>query len=112
MGGIWQRSKKKRKEKQKLPRTSVVLLLLVVVAELPLTLCCHPTLCLHHLFHLIWAALVPLGGIEALEIARGGHARVIEFADRVVTLGAAGDTGIFSKTVRKDLGIFVQCYIP
>ena len=44
----------------RLPRTSVVLLLLVIVAELPFTLCRHPTLCLHHLFYLIGAALVPL----------------------------------------------------
>lgn len=43
-----------------LPRTSVVLLLLVIVAELPFTLCRHPTLCLHHLLYLIGAALVPL----------------------------------------------------
>jgi hypothetical protein len=58
-----------KKKVDKLPRTSVVLLLLVVVAELPFTLCRHPTLCLHHLLYLIGTALVPLGGIEALHVA-------------------------------------------
>lgn len=43
-----------------LPRTSIVLLLLVVVAELPFTLGCHPTLCLHHLLYFIGSTLVPL----------------------------------------------------
>lgn len=64
-----------------LPRTSVVLLLLVIVAELPFTLCRHPTLCLHHLLYLIRAALVPLRGIKALHVARGVHPRVVELAN-------------------------------
>lgn len=72
-----------------LPRTSVVLLLLVVVAELPFTLCRHPTLRLHHLFYFIRAILVPLRGIEALRISGGMHSGAFELADRMVSLGAA-----------------------
>lgn len=60
--------------KTMLPRTSVVLLLLVIVTELPLTLGCHPTLCLHHLLHFIGAVLEPLGGVKALDVAAGRHA--------------------------------------
>ena len=50
--------------------TSIVLLLLVIVAQLSLTLGCHPPLCLHHLFSLIRNArwLVSLGCIEVLEV--------------------------------------------
>ena len=69
-----------------LPRTSVVLLLLVIVAELPLTLCRHPTLRLHHLFYFIGATLESLRGIEALNVGSRVHPR-IELADRVMTLG-------------------------
>ena len=75
----------KRLQRQMLPRTSVVLLLLVIVAELPLTLCCHPTLRLHHLLYFIGATLETLRGIEALDIGTGMHPG-IELADRVMTL--------------------------
>lgn len=73
------RTKKEKKwgikvtPKTMLPRTSVVLLLLVIVAELPLTLCCHPTLCLHHLFHFTRAILETLGSVKALEVTAGVH---------------------------------------
>ena len=70
-----------------LPRTSIVLLLLMIVPELPLTVCRHPTLCLHHLFHFIRAILETLGGVEALNVAAGLHPRAVEVADGVVTLG-------------------------
>lgn len=62
--------------------TSIVLLLLVVVAELSLTLCCHPPLCLHHLLGLICTAgwLVPLASIEALEVGPRERARIAEIA--------------------------------
>lgn len=66
-------SRKEREKNNMLPRTSVVLLLLVIVAELPFTLCRHPTLRLHHLFYFIRTALVPLRGVEALCVpGRGG----------------------------------------
>jgi hypothetical protein len=68
---------------------SVVLLLLVVVAELPFTLCRHPTLRLHHLLYFIRTTLVTLRGVETLHIAGLVHARALEFADRVVSLRAA-----------------------
>lgn len=67
--------------------TSIVLLLLVVVAELSLTLSCHPPLRLHHLLGLVRATrrLVPLAGIEALEVGPGKGPRITEItADRVV----------------------------
>jgi hypothetical protein len=60
----------------------------MIVAEFPLTLCCHPTLRLHHLFHLVGTTLEPLGSIEPLGIARRGHSVAIELADRMVSLGA------------------------
>jgi len=61
----------------------------MIVAELPFTLSCHPTLRLHHLFYFIRASLVPLRGIEPLCIAGGGHSGAFELAHRVVSLGAA-----------------------
>lgn len=70
-----------------LPRTSVVLLLLVIVAELPLTLRCHPTFRLHHLFYFIGAALETLGGIEAWHVRARVHTGSIEVANRVMALG-------------------------
>ena len=84
-----EKKRERKREKDKtLPRTSVVLLLLVIVSEFPLTLCCHPTLRLHHLFHLVGTTLVPLGGIEPLGIARRGHSVAIKLADRMVSLRA------------------------
>ena len=98
MGNIGERSQKKRKKKlqrQMLPRTSVVLLLLVIVAELPFTLCRHPTLCLHHVLYFIWASLETLGGIEPLKVGVRVHPGSVEVANRVVTLGhSIGHTGI------------------
>lgn len=89
MGGIVEEDageeERKRLQRQMLPRTSVVLLLLVIVAELPLTLCCHPTLRLHHLLHFVGTTLESLRGIEALEGGIRVHPR-IELADRVMTL--------------------------
>lgn len=73
-----------------LPRTSVVLLLLMIVAEFPLTLCRHPTLCLHHLLYFIGTTLEPLGGVEALSVRAGVHARTVEFADGVMALRHGG----------------------
>lgn len=70
-----------------LPRTSVVLLLLVIVAEFPLTLCRHPTLCLHHLLYFIGPVLETLGSVEALGVGIGVNAGTVELADGVVTLG-------------------------
>jgi hypothetical protein len=60
--------------------SSIVLLLLVVVAELSLTLRCHPPLRLHHLLGLIGTTwwLVPLAGVEALEVGPGEGARITE----------------------------------
>jgi hypothetical protein len=78
--GNIKRTRGKISKRQMLPRTSVVLLLLVIVAELPLTLCCHPTLRLHHLFYFVGATLETLGCIVT------GGVRVAELADRVVTL--------------------------
>jgi hypothetical protein len=50
--------------------TSVVLLLLMVVPQLSLPLSGHSPFGLHHLFRLVGAArgLVPLGGVEVLQI--------------------------------------------
>jgi hypothetical protein len=65
----------------------------VIVAELPLSLCCHPTFRLHHLIHLIRPTLVPLGSVEALGVT--GRVRsvvgivVLKLADGMVALGAA-----------------------
>ena len=70
-----------------LPRTSVVLLLLMIVAELPLTLCRHPTLCLHHVFHFTLATLESLGGVKALHIGTGVHTGCFEVTDGVMTGG-------------------------
>lgn len=89
MTGEYKRQGERERKANTLPRTSVVLLLLMIVAELPFTLSCHPTLRLHHLFYFIWASLVPLRGIEALRIAGGGHSGAFELAHRVVSLGAA-----------------------
>jgi hypothetical protein len=76
-------------------RTSVVLLLLVVVAELPLTLCCHSTLRLHHLFCLIWTTLEPLSGVEALNVGGWVHT-CIKVTQRVVALRySTHHSGIF-----------------
>lgn len=69
-----------------LPRTSVVLLLLVIVTELPLTLGCHSTFCLHHLLRFIGAILESLGGVKALKVAAGVRPRTVKVADRMVTL--------------------------
>lgn len=91
----------KEEEDKTLPRTSVVLLLLVIVAEFPLTLCCHPTFRLHHLFHLVGTTLVPLGGIEALGIARRGHTVAIELADRMVSLRATTHARVCQETSQK-----------
>jgi hypothetical protein len=90
-----EKKRERKREKDKtLPRTSVVLLLLVIVSEFPLTLCCHPTLRLHHLFHLVGTTLVPLGGIEPLGIARRGHSVAIKLADRMVSLRATTHTRV------------------
>jgi uncharacterized membrane protein YjjB (DUF3815 family) len=58
--------------------TSIVLLLLVIVAELPLALRCHPPLRLHHLLGLVGTTgwLVPLVGVEVLEVGPGEGARI------------------------------------
>lgn len=75
--------------------TSIVLLLLVVVAELPLTLCRHSALRLHHLFCLIWTTLKPLSGVEALDVGGWVHTR-IKITQRVVALRyIAHHSGIF-----------------
>jgi hypothetical protein len=67
--GEYQENKGERYPKrQMLPRTSVVLLLLMIVAELPLALCCHPTLCLHHLLYLVGATLETLGCIVSRDV--------------------------------------------
>lgn len=95
--GECQKENEKRKQKgaKRLPRTSVVLLLLVIVAEFPLTLCRHPTLCLHHLFYFIGTTLETLGGVETGELGVGGNAGAVELADGVVTLGhGAGEASI------------------
>lgn len=96
-----EREREGEKRTRRLPRTSVVLLLLVVVAEFPLTLCCHPTLRLHHLFHLVGTTLVPLGGIEPLSIARRGRSVAIEFANRMVSLRATTHTRVCQETSQK-----------
>lgn len=84
-------SKKKKEPKMMmLPRTSVVLLLLMIVAEFPLTLCRHPTLCLHHLLYFIGTILEPLRGVEALSVRAGVRPRAVEFADGVMALGHGG----------------------
>jgi hypothetical protein len=77
--------------------TSIVLLLLVVIAELSLALRCHPPLCLHHLLGLISTTrwLVPLAGVEALEVGPGEGARITEItAGRVVPCWASGHAWI------------------
>lgn len=77
--------------------TSIVLLLLVIVAELSLALCCHPPLCLHHLLGLVAATgwLVPLAGIEVLEVGPGEGARITEVtAGRMVPRGATSHAWI------------------
>lgn len=67
----------------------------MIVAEFPLTLCRHPTLCLHHLLYFIGAILEPLGGVEALSVGAGVNAGAVELADGVVTLGhGAGEAGV------------------
>lgn len=86
----WGIKKKKEPKMMMLPRTSVVLLLLMIVAEFPLTLCRHPTLCLHHLLYFIGTVLDPLGGIEALSVRARVRPRSVEFADGVVALGHGG----------------------
>lgn len=87
--------KKRFKNAKTLPRTSVVLLLLMVVAQLPLTLCCHPTFCLHYLFHFTGATLESLSSIESLKVGRRLSPSTIEFADGVVTLGhCSHETGV------------------
>ena len=55
--------------------TSVILLLLVVVAQLALTLRCHPPLCLHHLLGLArsrWLVLAAVGAVSTVAVALGG----------------------------------------
>lgn len=100
--GIKQKETKMRKDQMMmLPRTSVVLLLLMIVAEFPLTLCRHPTLCLHHLLYFIGTTLEPLRGVEARGVRARVHARPIEFADRVVALrhGSTGQTRVGCRDV-------------
>jgi hypothetical protein len=65
--------------------TSVVLLLLMVVAKLSLPLGRHPSLRLHHLLCLIGAArrLVPLAGVEVLQVRLMAAARVAVVASLV-----------------------------
>jgi hypothetical protein len=88
-------------------------LLLVIVAEFPLTLCCHPTLRLHHLFHLVGTTLVPLGGIETLGIASRGDAVAIELADRMVSLRATTHARVCQETSQKRvLGVIRARNIP
>jgi hypothetical protein len=97
-GEYWREEKQRlqeEKNKQTLPRTSVVLLLLVIVAELPLTLSRHPTLCLHHLLYFIGTALEALRRVEALQVGVGVHPRSVEVADGVVALGhGTGNAGV------------------
>jgi hypothetical protein len=62
-------------------KASVVLLLLMIVAEFPLTLCRHPTLCLHHLFHFIGASLEPLRSIKALHTGVRVHPCAVKIAN-------------------------------
>ena len=83
--------------------TSVVLLLLMIVAKLALPLSRHPPLGLHHLLRLVGAArgLVSLGGIEILEIRRGG-ARPAIILDRLRALGPARSTGVCGASVSLD----------
>lgn len=67
----------------------------MIVAEFPLTLCRHPTLCLHHLLYFIGAILEPLGGIKALGVGAGMTAGIVELANGVVALGhGAGEARI------------------
>jgi hypothetical protein len=59
--------------------TSVILLLLMVVPKLTLSLSRHSSLGLHHLLCLIRAArgLVPLAGVEVLQVGRRGVAALV-----------------------------------
>lgn len=59
----------------------------MIVAEFPLTLCRHPTLCLHHLLYFIGTILETLGSVEALGGGIGVNAGTVKLADGVVTLG-------------------------
>jgi hypothetical protein len=107
-----EREREREKEDKTLPRTSVVLLLLVIVAEFPLTLCCHPTLRLHHLFHLVGTTLIPLGGIEPLGISRRGHSVAIELADRMVSLGGTTHARVCQTSQKRVLGVIRARNIP
>lgn len=79
--------------------TSVVLLLLMVVPKLSLPLSGHSPLGLHHLFRLVRAArgLVPLGGVEVLQIRlRVRAARIIEIGHGVrAGTGAGGRASVW-----------------
>jgi hypothetical protein len=59
--------------------TSVILLLLVVIPELTLSLSSHSPLGLHHLLCLVGAArgLVPLAGVEGLQVGRGSVSTLV-----------------------------------
>lgn len=96
MQPIYKKRRESESKRQRSSHTSVVLLLLVVVAELPLTLCRHSTLCLHHLLRLAGATLEPLRGIEALEVGGWVDTGTVKITERVVTLGnGAHNPGIF-----------------
>lgn len=62
--------------------TPVVLLLLVVVSELPLPLCGHASLSLHHLLCLICTGLLEsLVGVVTLEVSSGRGTHAVVLAD-------------------------------
>ncbi len=66
--------------------TSVVLLLLMIIAQLALTLRCHPALSLHHLLGLTRTGLVTLCGIEVLQVGRRVRPQRVVLGYRVMSL--------------------------
>ena len=62
--------------------TSIKLLFLVIIPQLPLSLSCHSSLCLHHLISIAMPPLVPLRCVEVLEVGAGVWPRRIEIGNR------------------------------
>lgn len=79
--------------------TPIVLLFLVIVPKLPLPLGSHTTLGLHHLVGFVRSTLMPLVGVEVLEVGARVGMHGFAVANRVSMLGHTTHTGAFRSGV-------------